>query len=134
MQAMADAHVGFLEMLRRDQNGVDVLPREWVRAEQNLLFAHRKLAVRWNNAAEANVANDEAPLAIEMAEKSFIAAFEADHMKLKLQIRKAKLKSKVMPAPKWKSRLRCFPSVSVAKVAVEDKSVARCQRQNAPEA
>ena len=73
---MADAHVTFLEMLRRDQNEVDVLPREWVRAEQNLL----------------------------------------------------------MPAPKWKSRLRCFPSVSVARVAVEDKSVVQCQQQDAPEA
>ena len=119
---MADAHVAFLEMLRRDQNGIDVLPREWLRAEQLLLFAQRKLAVRWNTAAEAKVANDEAQLAIEMAEKSFIAAFEADHMKLKLKIKKAKLKSKVMPAPIWKSRVRCFPSVSVARVAVEDTS------------
>ena len=118
---MADAHVAFLDMLRRDQNGIDVLPKEWLRAEQHLLFAQRKLAVRWNTAAEAKVANDEAQLAIEMAEKSFIAAFEADLMKIKLKIRKAKSKSKVMPAPQWKSRPRCFPSVSVARVA-------RCQR------
>ena len=48
--------------------------------------------MRWNTATEANFANDEAQLAIEMAEKSFIVAFEADHMKLKLKIKKAKLK------------------------------------------
>ena len=50
----------------------------WLRAEEHLRLAERKLAVPWKNAVELKAVNDDAQDAIEMAEQSFLAAFKVN--------------------------------------------------------